>query len=76
MFQDSVIAQSSIQAYPETNYHVHGATPLTLNIDVANAGLAALHKTHSVESSAYVTACNPFSQALELRSNLVAGKFT
>ena len=65
MFQDSVIAQSSIQAYLETNYDVHGATPLTLNIGVANAGLAALHTFHSVESSAYVTACNPFSQALD-----------
>ena len=65
MFQDSVIAQSSIQAYLNTNYHVHGAMPLTLNIGVANAGLAALHRSHSVESSAYVTACNPFSQALD-----------
>ena len=65
MFQDSLIAQSSIQSYLDTNYHVQGATPLTLNIGVANAGLAALHKTHSVESSAYVTACNPFSQALD-----------
>ena len=63
MFQDSVIAQSSIQAYLDTNYDVHSATPLTLNIGVANAGLAVLHTTHSVESSAYVTACNPFSQA-------------
>ena len=65
MFQDSVIAQSSIQAYLETNYDVHSAMPLTLNVGVANARLAALHKTHSVESSAYVTACNPFSQALD-----------
>ena len=63
MFQDSVIVQSSIQAYLETNYDVHGATPLTLNIGVANAGLVVLHASHSVESSAYVTACNPFSQA-------------
>ena len=69
MFQNSVIAQSSIQAYLETNYHVHGATPLTSNIGVANAGLAALHKTHSVESSAYVTACNPFSQSLDDSAN-------
>ena len=53
----------------DTNYHVNGATPLTLNIGVANAGLAALHKTHSVESSAYVTACNPFSQALNDSAN-------
>ena len=65
MFSDSVITQSSIQAYLETNYYVHGAMPLTFNIGVANAGLAALHKTHSVESSTYVTACNPFSQALD-----------
>ena len=65
MFQNSVIPQSSIQAYLETNYHVSGASPLTLNIGVANAGLAALHTSHSVESSAYVTACNPFSQATD-----------
>ena len=69
LLKDSVIAKSSIQAYLDTNYHVHGATPLTLNIGVANAGLADLHKTHSVESSAYVTACNPFSQALDNSAN-------
>lgn len=65
MFQNSVVSQNSIQAYLETNYHVSGATPLTLNIGVANAPLAALHKSHSVESSAYLTACNPFSHALD-----------
>ena len=65
MFSDSVIDQGSIQAYLETNYHVHGATSFALNIGVANAALAALHKAHSVASSAYVTACNPFSQALD-----------
>ena len=69
MLQDSVITKSAIQAYLETNYHVHGATPLTLNIGAANAGLAALHTSHSVESSAYVTACNPFSQALDDSAN-------
>ena len=69
MFQNSAISQSSIQAYLETNYHVHDATPLILKVGVANAGLAALHKTHSVESSAYVTACNPCSQALDDSAN-------
>lgn len=64
MFPDSIIDQRSIQAYLETNYHVYGEAPMTLNIGVANAGLATLHTSHSVESSAYVTACNPFSQAL------------
>ena len=69
MFQDSVIAQSSIQAYLDTDYHVDGATPLTLRVGIPNAGLAVLHKTHSVKSSAYVTACNPYSQALDDSAN-------
>ena len=69
MFSDSIIDQRSIQGYLDTKYHVHGAMPLTLNIGVANAGLAALHKTHSVESSACVTACNPYSQALDDSAN-------
>ena len=65
MFSDSIIDQRSIQAYLETDYQVLCEVPVTLNIGVANAGLAALHRSHSVESSAYVTACNPFSQALD-----------
>lgn len=65
MFSDSIIDQRSIQAYLETDYHVLCEVPVTLNIGVANAGLAALHTSHSVESSAYMTACNPFSQALD-----------
>ena len=63
MVSNSIIDEQSIQAYLDTNYHVNGVTPMTLNIGAVNAGLAALHKNHSVESSAYVTACNPYSQA-------------
>ena len=69
MFPDSVIDQRSIQAYLETNYYVHSDAPLTLNIGVANPTLAALHKAHRIESSAFVTACNPFSQAFDESAN-------
>ena len=69
LFPDSVIDQRSIQAYLETNYHVHSDAPLTLNIGVANPTLAALHKAHRIESSAFVTACNPFSQAFDESAN-------
>ena len=69
MFSDSVIDQRSIQAYLETNYHVHSDAPLTLNIGVANPTLAALHKAHRIESSAFVTACNPFGQAFDESAN-------
>ena len=69
MFPGSVIDQRSIQAYLETNYHVHSDAPLTLNIGVANPTLAELHKAHRIESSAFVTACNPFSQAFDESAN-------
>ena len=69
MFPDSVIDQRSIQAYLETDYHVHSDAPVTLNIGVANPTLAALHKAHRIESSAFVTACNPFSQAFDESAN-------
>lgn len=52
-------------SYLETQYHVHGETPLTLQVGVANASLAAHYKSLRVESCAYITACNPFSQSLE-----------
>ena len=69
MFSESVIDQRSIQGYLETNYHVHRDAPVMLNIGVANARLAALHKAHRVEASASLTACNPFSQALGESAN-------
>jgi hypothetical protein len=69
LFPDSVIDQRSIQAYLETDYHVHSDAPVKLNIGVANPTLAALHKSHRVESSTFVTACNPFSQAFDELAN-------
>ena len=65
LFPDSVIDQRSIQAYLETDYHVHGDALVTLNIGVANPTLSALHKAHRIESSAFITACNPFSQSCD-----------
>ena len=69
MFPDSVIDQRSIQAYLETDYHVHGDAPVTLNIGVANPTLSALYKAHRIESSAFITACNPFSQPFDESAN-------
>ena len=69
MFLDSVIDRDTIQAFLETDYRVHSNAPLTLNIGVANSTLATLHKSHRVESSAFVTACNPFSQAFDESAN-------
>lgn len=62
MFPDSVIDSATIQAYLETDYGIHSDAPFTLKVGVANPALAAPHKAHRVESSAFITACNPFSR--------------
>ena len=65
LFPASIIDSATCQAYLETHYHVLGDTPLTLQVGLANPSLAALYKALRVESCAFVTACNPWSQLLE-----------
>ena len=65
MFSESIIDRETIQAYLETEYRVKGDAPMTLKIGIASPTLSALHKAHGVESSAYITACNPFSQSFD-----------
>ncbi|SDH56093.1 Protein of unknown function [Paraburkholderia steynii] len=62
MFSDSAIPTETIQAYLETEYITFGDAPTTLRIGQTNPELVTLHKTHNVNCSAFVTACNPFSQ--------------
>ena len=69
MFSDSDIPRETIQAYLETHYRIHGDTPTTLMVGEANSTLAALHEEARVECSAFITACNPFSQAYDDASN-------
>ena len=69
MFSDSAIDQGTIQAYRETDYRILGDAPATLRIGVASPALAALHKAHHADSSAFITACNPFSQACDEAAN-------
>lgn len=69
MRQATVIDPATCQSYLETQYVVPGAAPLTLQIGIANAPLAALYKALRVDSCAFITACNPFSQSLEASAN-------
>jgi hypothetical protein len=62
LFSDSKIPSETIQAYLETEYFAFGDASTTLRVGQANRQLAALHKAHDVNCSAFVTACNPFSQ--------------
>ncbi len=69
MFPDSVIDTATCQAYRETHYVVHGSTPLTLQVGIANPALAVLYKAQRIDACAFITACNPFSQLLEAAVN-------
>jgi hypothetical protein len=70
LLSSSVIDRSTIQAYRETDYHVHGDTPMTLKVGKASPALASLHKASRVTTSAFITAFNPFSQAFDQAANV------
>lgn len=58
----SILDPALVQAYRLARYRVRGAHPLTLRPGHRNATLAAAHRRHRVDCSAYVTACNPLGE--------------
>ena len=66
---DSQIEPATIQAYRETAYGVASDASFDMHIDVISKELLALHATHRVTCSAFITACNPFSQFFEAHIN-------
>lgn len=66
---ESIIDAGTLQSYQETEYRVQGDEPFTLRVGETCSTLAAAHKRHRVECSAYITACNPFSQILDDEAN-------
>lgn len=67
---ETLIDAETLQAYRETEYRVDGADPFILRVGELSAALAAAHKRHRVDCSAYITACNPFSQRLDEAENV------
>jgi hypothetical protein len=57
----STISLDTIQAYRQTHYRVYAQPAFTLCIDQPSAELLALHLAHRVQSSAFITAYNPYS---------------
>jgi len=58
-----------VRAYSQTHYGVRGASRFSLRIGRHSAPLQALHRAHNVHCSAYITACNPYSQPLTAAQN-------
>lgn len=62
MFSDTSIDALTIQAYRETEYHVHGETPACLRVDFHSPELAEIHRAYQTDCSLFITAFNPFSE--------------
>lgn len=58
-----------LAAYRETHYHVRDNPPFTLRIDQSSAELLALQGRHRTDSSAFITACNPWSEWTDEAAN-------
>jgi hypothetical protein len=58
----SIIDPVKIQVYRESLYRVKGKPPMTLRVDQQSKALAKLHQAENVTSSAFISACNPYSQ--------------
>ena len=67
---ESVIDSGLVQAYRATEYKVHGDERFTLKVEEASPALAAAHKRHGVDCSAYITAWNPLGIDQEIGVNI------
>ena len=66
---ESEIAPGLQQSYRETEYKTHGDEPFTMEVGNVCPALAALHKRHRVDCSAFVTACNPLGEDIGEAAN-------
>jgi hypothetical protein len=73
MSATSILAPALLRAYEETHYCVNAATPdqteIVLRVGEVSKPLAAVHKKAGVDCSAFVTACNPWSESLSDAEN-------
>ena len=66
---ESDIAPGLQQSYRETEYKTHGDEPFTMEVDKVCPALAAMHKRHRVDCSAFITAGNPFGKDIGNAAN-------
>lgn len=65
----SNIDEQLINAYLETHFVVLSEPPFTLIVDRYSSSLVKLYHLYSVESAAFITACNPYSKTLSDEGN-------
>ncbi|MDX3894255.1 DUF3293 domain-containing protein [Pusillimonas sp.] len=65
----SRIPASLLKAYRQTDYRVQAPRPFVMHIGQASQALCLLHRQYGVASSAFITACNPYSRLLTDQEN-------
>lgn len=58
-----------LQAFGETEYRVQGAAPFVMRVGQKCSELVASHTRYGTDCSAFLTACNPYSQPLDANDN-------
>jgi hypothetical protein len=69
LYEASTIDPSTLRAYLETEYRVHGEPSFTLRVGRASAELLAAQTEYKTDCSAFLTACNPFSKPFDPAAN-------
>lgn len=69
MPNQSSVDPLTFQAYLETEYRVQGIPAFILKVGEANDDLLRAHRRHGADCSAFLTACNPFSEPFDEASN-------
>ena len=69
MTNTTFIDPEILAAYRETEYRVMGDQPFVLRVGRHCPQLLGAHRQYAVSSSAFITACNPLSQALSEADN-------
>lgn len=69
MVSGSQISGSTLRAFLETHYHVFTQPAFHLQIDQESAELAVACKLYGANCSAFITACNPRSQQVDVAEN-------
>jgi len=64
MTQHSAIDIGLIEAYKATDFTVDAQPPFTLRIGESNHQLAQLYLRHDISAAAFITAYNPYSEAV------------
>ena len=64
-----MIDSALIQAYHDTDYCVHAEPAFTLRVGQHSPEMAALYLLYQTTTTAFITACNPYSAELTANEN-------